>query len=80
MQNRCRRQRQSQQTAPAPAPIVPLQVEEPPVRRWPHPIRQEVPEPDLHYLCCTLSYQNQLLADIKSLMETLVQESGETSE
>ncbi len=27
------------------------------------------PEPALHYIRCALSYQNQLLADIKSLLE-----------
>jgi len=29
------------------------------------------PEPALHYIRCALSYQNQLLADIKALLERL---------
>lgn len=56
---------------------------EPEVRRWPHPVdgvapsspRQAVPamqtDPALYYIHCALSYQNQLLADIKSLLEQL---------
>ena len=55
---------------------------EPAVRRWPHPVdstETSVPEePTLHYIRCALSYQNQLLADIKALLETLTcQETGE---
>lgn len=46
---------------------------EPEVRRWPHPLKDPAavppPEPALHYIRCALSYQNQLLADIKSLLE-----------
>ena len=44
---------------------------EPEVRRWPHPLEDPAPapEPALHYIRCALSYQNQLLADIKSLLE-----------
>ena len=50
---------------------------EPEVRRWPHPLEEEpspsasAPEPALHYIRCALSYQNQLLADIKALLEQL---------
>lgn len=50
---------------------------EPEVRRWPHPLEDEAlssapaPEPALHYIRCALSYQNQLLADIKALLEQL---------
>ncbi len=46
---------------------------EPEVRRWPHPIEEtpRTPEPSLHYIRCALSYQNQLLADIKVLLEQL---------
>jgi len=29
------------------------------------------PEPALHYIRCALSYQNQLLADIKAILERL---------
>lgn len=49
---------------------------EPEVRRWPHPLEDTLPappepEPVLHYIRCALSYQNQLLADIKTLLEQL---------
>ena len=53
---------------------------EPEVRRWPHPVGgTERPLPAsarevdaaLYYIHCALSYQNQLLADIKSLLEQL---------
>ena len=50
---------------------------EPEVRRWPHPLEDRTlspapaPEPALHYIRCALSYQNQLLADIKVLLEQL---------
>ena len=46
---------------------------EPEVRRWPHPLEDPAPapEPALHYIRCALSYQNQLLADIKALLEQL---------
>lgn len=46
---------------------------EPEVRRWPHPLEDPVPppEPAMHYIRCALSYQNQLLADIKALLERL---------
>ena len=48
---------------------------EPAVRRWPHPVDGTEPlqsgDPALHYIRCALSYQNQLLADIKTLLETL---------
>lgn len=49
---------------------------EPEVRRWPHPIHSvqptAQPEDPLHYIRCALSYQNQLLAEIKSLLEHLI--------
>ena len=60
---------------------------EPEVRRWPHPIegaapsaRQTVPagqtDTALYYIHCALSYQNQLLADIKSLLEQMAADSA----
>ena len=56
------------------APGTPAYIE-PEVRRWPHPLEDpapsSAPEPALHYIRCALSYQNQLLADIKALLETL---------
>ena len=49
--------------------------EEPAVRRWPHPVGGvepgQQPDPALHYIRCALSYQNQMLADIKALLERL---------
>lgn len=63
---------------------------EPPVRRWPHPVPPAEParkpeprcqpeagqtaDPLLHYIRCALSYQNQMLADIKALLQELVLE------
>ncbi|WP_325199715.1 hypothetical protein [Oscillibacter sp.] len=56
------------------APGTPIYTE-PEVRRWPHPLEDggssPVPEPAMHYIRCALSYQNQLLADIKVLLEQL---------
>lgn len=58
---------------PAGVPTTP----EPPVRRWPHPIEGAEPvqtaDPSIHFIRCALSYQNQLLADIKVLLEELVE-------
>ena len=70
--SRCRRAAQSAPAAQPPAPA------EPPVRRWPHPVAEPEPgaEPALHYIQCALSYQNQLLADIKTLLQQLVPEEG----
>lgn len=48
---------------------------EPEVRRWPHPIPQPCvsapTETTLHYICCALSYQNELLSEIKTLLEQI---------
>lgn len=61
-------------------------VTEPEVRRWPHPVggaaeipAGQQPDPTLHYIRCALSYQNQLLADIKALLERLAEERPESS-
>ena len=56
----------------APLPGTPIYTE-PEVRRWPHPLEEPIPpqEPAMHYIRCALSYQNQLLADIKALLEQL---------
>lgn len=73
----------SRETAPPGTPIY----TEPEVRRWPHPIegaapsaRQTAPagqtDTALYYIHCALSYQNQLLADIKSLLEQLAADSA----
>ena len=49
---------------------------EPQMRRWPHPVevREERISPSLHYIHCALAYQNQTLADIKALLQQLVQQ------
>ena len=64
-----------------PAQAVPAAAQapqEPPVRRWPHPVEGVEPvlesDPTLHYIRCALSYQNQLLADIKALLQQLTAE------
>ena len=53
---------------------------EPEVRRWPHPLESPAsspaPEPAMHYIRCALSYQNQLLADIKALLEQMTAVRG----
>ena len=61
----------------SPAPAAPAARPEPEVRRWPHPT-DCAPEPEtagltaaLHYLHCSLSYQNQLLSEIRTLLEAL---------
>ena len=68
----------------SPPPAVPAVYPEPEVRRWPHPTHA-APEPEnlsaaLHYLCCSLSYQNQLLSEIRSLLEGLSPGSGKRQE
>ena len=69
-QSRCRRVARS--TPEPPVAAVPA------VRRWPHPVEGVEPiqdlDPALHYIRCALSYQNQLLADIKTLLQQLVPE------
>ena len=57
---------------------------EPEVRRWPHPVDGVSPadirpaasvgqtDVSLYYIHCALSYQNQLLSEIKSLLEQLI--------
>lgn len=50
-------------------------VPEPPMRRWPHPVEEasscRPSDGSLHYIRCALSYQNQLLSDIKALLQQL---------
>ncbi|MDY3281786.1 hypothetical protein [Dysosmobacter sp.] len=58
--------------APNPAPRRETP-EEPVMRRWPHaalPAGRE--DAALHYIRAALSYQNQTLADIKTLLERVV--------
>lgn len=80
---RCRAAQTVQSGAQAPS-VGPTAVELP-VRRWPHPIEETVPagqiDPTLHYIRCALSYQNQMLADIKTLLQQLLEaESAEKKE
>lgn len=76
-QNRQARTVSVRQTAPASS------FEEPSVRRWPHPVADAQPphvsDPTLYYIRCALSYQNQLLADIKTLLEQLEAEQKSAS-
>lgn len=54
---------------------------EPPVRRWPHPVdgivTTQQTDPTLHYIRCALSYQNQLLADIKALLQQMASDGND---
>ena len=54
---------------------------EPEMRRWPHPVTCAPEFPDLpaalHYIHCSLSYQNQLLSEIRALLEALSSGSGD---
>ncbi len=75
----CSRNRGRPMPAQPPAAPVPA---EPPVHRWPHPVEgvspSRQPDPMLHYIRCALSYQNQLLAEIKALLQDLAESSRET--
>ena len=80
MANRsCGGRRQSVRTIPAHQSASPS---EPVMRRWPHPVDGveciQTEDPALHYIRCALSYQNQLLSDIKALLETIA--AGSTGE
>ena len=54
---------------------------EPAMRRWPHPVDgtepMQCPDPSLQYIRCALSYQNQLLAEIRSLLEQMAASAPE---
>ena len=54
---------------------------EPARRRWPHPVDgtepMQCPDPSLQYIRCALSYQNQLLAEIRSLLEQMAASAPE---
>lgn len=84
MANHSRGKGQSQTVSAQPA-AAPLSVfSEPEVRRWSHPVNPSAPggpterQPGAaqHYIHCALAYQNQLLADIKSLLEQLVSDAA----
>ena len=62
------------------APDAPALFSEPEVRRWPHPVSAAEPaissDAALHYIRCALSYQNQLLADIKTQLEQIIENTA----
>jgi len=72
MANRSCGRRQSARIVPARQSTGPT---EPVMRRWPHPVDGtdciQTEDPALHYIRCALSYQNQLLSDIKALLERI---------
>lgn len=74
---RCRQGR----STPAVQPVRSTAAQEPPVRRWPHPVNHQEPplppEPTLHYIRCALSYQNQLLSEIKTLLQQLLERDSD---
>ena len=61
----------------SPAPALPAPRPEPEMKRWPHPVpcapEAECPNltAALHFIHCSLSYQNQLLSEIRALLEGL---------
>ena len=78
------RSRAAEAAAPALAASGVPTTPEPPVRRWPHPVDGVEPvqqtDPALHFIHCALSYQNELLADIKALLERIAAAQEETEE
>lgn len=78
------RSRAAEAAAPALAASGVPTTPEPPVRRWPHPVDGVEPvqqtDPALHFIHCALSYQNELLADIKALLEQIAAVREETKE
>lgn len=73
--NACGRSRRNR---PAAAVSVHSPYLEPPVRRWPHNTAETLPDREsdaaIHYIRCSLSYQNQTLSEIKVLLERLATE------
>ena len=78
----CSRGRSQAGRAATARPLTPS-TPEPPVRRWPHPAENSTPvrssDQDLYYIHCALSYQNQLLADIKTLLQQLCTTQDESN-
>ena len=79
--NNCCRPNPPQEPAVPPLPVAETAAE-PVMRRWPHPITGvesvQQADPTLHYIRCALSYQNQLLADIKALLQQVVENQDDT--
>lgn len=63
--------------SPPPPVTAPPPPQEPKMRRWRHPVGADDAAPDAsaHYIHCALAYQNQLLAEIKSLLEQIALQS-----
>lgn len=65
---------------PVPAAVQPTVISEPEVHRWPHPIPQPYSpapaESTLHYIRCALSYQNEMLGEIKALLEQIAAQTA----
>ncbi len=78
------RSRAAEAAAPALADSGVPTTPQPPVRRWPHPVDGVEPvqqtDPALHFIHCALSYQNELLADIKALLEQIAAGREESEE
>ena len=76
----CRRQQQSQRSAGRPAE----EGAQPVMRRWPHPVTDagtpEALDAALSELCCALGRQTRLLAEIRTLLESLTDTAGETGD
>lgn len=70
-------------TVPPPVPTAAPIPSEPEMRRWRHPVDAGAAsdQASTHYIHCALAYQNQLLAEIKTLLEQIalqgVPEQGE---
>lgn len=81
MANRSCRRRPNASASPA-AATAREPVSEPSVRRWPHPISQSCStqaDSMLQYILCTLSYQNELLCEIKTLLEQIATDLTDSS-
>lgn len=63
--------------SPPPPVTAPPPPQEPEMRRWRHPVGADNAAADAsaHYIHCALAYQNQLLAEIKSLLEQIALQS-----
>ena len=66
---------------PTTVTVKPTMTKEPEVHRWQHPIPQAYTsvstESSLHYIRCALSYQNELLNEIKTLLEQIASSQSE---
>ena len=65
-------------TVPPPAPTAIPSPPEPEMRRWRHPVDPDTVsnQASTHYIHCALAYQNQLLAEIKTILEQIALQSG----